>query len=887
MSIKSINSERISLRLFNQFWTIFLLLFTQLCFSQGSIVKGRVINGESDEPIEGVICKVYDSTDEMITYALSTKSGEVLIKSDETPAYIIFSYLGFQNERVEYISFIKSKEVKLFSKAIEIEEIVIKSQAITQEGDTLNYSVTPFKGKEDRYLKDVLKKLPGITVNTTGAITYQGKPINKFYMEGLDLLGNQYTIASNNLPIDAVQSVQVIENNQHIKTLKGVEFSENAALNIKFKDEYKQKPFGEVKTAFGGSPLLSSNKVFATLIAKNSQTLVTAKSDNTGVNIEVDTREQIDFTDLFSFDMPLKQYIGNTSIRRIPMDEKRYLFNETYLGSINHLKKLAKEATLRFKVDITKDHKQQDSYYISNYDLMNGEVLTLNEDRNVALSNTRLNASVNYEKNSTAVYFKNELKTIFNWQRSNESLLQGLDQFTNHVKQDNVTIQNRFAYIFGTDDNKYTIDAFIKYVDQPERMTLNTLKGTDKASSMDRQKVDNKHLLFKAQSGKTMRVWSNPLSFNVELYYNNDELKTRLETDKKYSFLDQYLHDNSVRFKKYGTTLTTSYTYYLKEGNLRINIPLKYEQHSVFDRIGVENEEKGNFLITPSVSFNYNLNQLWKFNANTSYTESVSQIDNYYQGVVMATYRDFMTYGNLPQKYKSMRYEVGLDHRNLLTSVFFNLNIGYQPSKINVANQGYYDKDYTWSNKVAQDIKMDKLYLNTRVSKLFSELKTTLALSTSYEYYKSDIWQQNTLFTNYSNQWTVGFEAFVKKLDWMSIQYIISDNIFWENNQFRNTDKLHNITQQVNLSFFTLKNVQLQLSGEHNYNDMGGKESYKNFFIDATASYKLKQVEFTALLQNLLDKKEYSYTSYTGLNSSSLKIPIRGRSILLGATFSF
>lgn len=887
MNNSKLNINKNSLKRLKQLWTLFVLLLVLPVYSQSVLIKGKVINGENDEPIEGVICKVYDSTDEMITYALSTKSGEVLIKSDETPAYIVFSYLGFQNERVEYTSFIKSKEVKLFSKAIEIEEIVIKSQAITQEGDTLNYSVSPFKGKEDRYLKDVLKKLPGITINTTGAITYQGKPINKFYMEGLDLLGNQYTIASNNLPIDAVQSVQVIENNQHIKTLKGVEFSENAALNIKFKEEYKQKPFGEVKTAFGGSSLLSSNKVFATLIAKDSQTLVTAKSDNTGVNIEKENREQIDFTDLFSFDMPLKQYIGNTSIRRIPMDEKRYLFNETYLGSINHLKKLAKEATLRFKVDITKDHKQQDSYYISNYDLMDGEVLTLNEDRNVMLSNTRLNASVNYEKNSTAVYFKNELKTIFNWQRSNESLLQGMDQFTNHVKQDNVTIQNRLAYIFGTNDNKYTIDAFIKYVDQPERMTLNTLKGTDKVSSMDRQKVDNKHLLFKVQSGKTMRVWSNPLSFNLELYYNNDELKTRLETDKKYGFLDQYLHDNSVRLKKYGTTLTTSYTYYLKEGNLRINIPLKYEQHSVSDRIGVQNEEKGNFLITPSVSFNYNLNQLWKFNANTSYTESVSQIDNYYQGVVMATYRDFMTYGNLPQKYKSMRYEIGLDHRNLLTSVFFNLNIGYQSSKVNVANQGYYAKDYTWINKVGQDIKMEKLYLNTRVSKLFSELKTTLALSTSYEYYKSDIWQQNTLFANYSNQWTIGFESFVKKLDWMSIQYIISDNIFWENNQFRKTDKLHNITQQVNLSFFTLKNLQLQLSGEHNYNDIGNMESYSNFFVDATASYKMKRIEFTALLQNLLDKKEYSFTSYSGLNSNSLKIPIRGRSILLGAAFSF
>lgn len=887
MSIKSINSERISLRLFNQFWTIFLLLFTQLCFGQGTIVKGRVINGESNEPIEGVICKVYDSTDEMITYTLSAKSGEVIIKSDETPAYIIFSYLGFQNERVAYTSFVNTKEVKLFSKAIEIEEIVIKSQAITQEGDTLNYSVTPFKGREDRYLKDVLKKLPGITINTTGAITYQGKPINKFYMEGLDLLGNQYTIASNNLPIDAVQSIQVIENNQHIKTLKGVEFSENAALNIKFKDEYKQKPFGEVKTAFGGSPLLSSNKLFATLIAKNSQTLATIKSDNTGVNIEVDTREQVDFTDLFSFDMPVKQYIGNTSIRRIPMDEKRYLFNETYLGSINHLKKLPKDATLRFKFDLTKDHKQQDSYYTSTYDLMNDEQLTLNEDRNVVISNTRLNASVNYEKNSLGVYFKNEFKTIFNWQKSNEDLLLGSNQFTNKVKQSNVTIQNRFAYIFGSNDNKYTIDAFIKYVDQPERMSLKTFKEIDDLSYVDRQEIDNKHLLFKVQSGKTIRLWSNPLSFNLDLYYNNDELKTSLETDKKYSFLDRYLLDNSVKFKKYGSTFTTSYTYYFKEGNLRINVPLKYEQHSVSNRVGVDNKEKGNFLITPSASFNYNLNQVWKFNANTSYTESVSQIDNYFQGVVMVTYRDFMTYDNLPQKYKSMRYEIGLEQRNLLTSLFFNVNVGYQPSKINVTNQSYYTNEYTLGTKIVQDIKMDKLYANARVSKLLNELKTTVALSTSYEYYKSDIWQQNTLFTNYSNQWTVGFEAFVKKLDWMSIQYIISDNIFWENNQFRKTDKLHNVTQQVNLSFFTLKNMQLQLSGEHNYNDMGGDKSYKNFFIDATASYKLKRVEFTALLQNLLDKKEYSFTSYTGLNSNSLKIPIRGRSVLVGATFSF
>lgn len=121
----------------------------------------------------------------------------------------------------------------------------------------------------------------------------------------------------------------------------------------------------------------------------------------------------------------------------------------------------------------------------------------------------------------------------------------------------------------------------------------------------------------------------------------------------------------------------------------------------------------------------------------------------------------------------------------------------------------------------------------------------------------------------------------------MSIQYLVTDRVFWENNRMAHTDKLHNLTQQLQLSFFALRHFQWQISGEHNYNDIGGNRSYKSFFVDATASYKLKQVEFTLLLQNLLDKKEYALTTYSGVNSHSLKIPIRGRSVLVGASFRF
>lgn len=59
-----------------------------------------------------------------------------------------------------------------------------------------------------------------------GTITYQGKQINKFYIEGLDLLGSKYSQASENISADKVKSVQVYERHQPVKLLRDVTFSD-------------------------------------------------------------------------------------------------------------------------------------------------------------------------------------------------------------------------------------------------------------------------------------------------------------------------------------------------------------------------------------------------------------------------------------------------------------------------------------------------------------------------------------------------------------------------------------------------------------------------------------------------------------------------------------
>jgi hypothetical protein len=96
--------------------------------------------------------------------------------------------------------------------------------------------------------------MPGIEVLSDGKILYQGRPINKYYIEGLDLLEGKYNLANENLPHKEVTQVQILENHQPIKALDSLKFSDQAALNIKLKNAYTFT--GQARLGSGFRPLL-------------------------------------------------------------------------------------------------------------------------------------------------------------------------------------------------------------------------------------------------------------------------------------------------------------------------------------------------------------------------------------------------------------------------------------------------------------------------------------------------------------------------------------------------------------------------------------------------------------------------------------------------------
>ena len=103
------------------------------------------------------------------------------------------------------------------AKAIQLKEVSVRAQKITQQGDTLNYLVGAFQQQADRTIGDVLKRMPGIEVSDNGGIRFNGKSISKFYVEDMDLLAGRYGLATNNVSASDVAAVQVLENHPPVK----------------------------------------------------------------------------------------------------------------------------------------------------------------------------------------------------------------------------------------------------------------------------------------------------------------------------------------------------------------------------------------------------------------------------------------------------------------------------------------------------------------------------------------------------------------------------------------------------------------------------------------------------------------------------------------------
>jgi hypothetical protein len=148
-----------------------------------------------NKPVSDVIVKLVSGS-KTLAFTSSNSQGVYNLEVKNAPmgeVTLQFSHISYEKES-ERVT-LKEKETKvdmwMTPKSISLKEVTVKADPLWQRGDTLSHNLASFLGKGDVTLEDGLKRLPGVDVAQSGAISYMGKPISQFNIEGLDMLGGK------------------------------------------------------------------------------------------------------------------------------------------------------------------------------------------------------------------------------------------------------------------------------------------------------------------------------------------------------------------------------------------------------------------------------------------------------------------------------------------------------------------------------------------------------------------------------------------------------------------------------------------------------------------------------------------------------------------------
>ncbi|WP_297336649.1 TonB-dependent receptor [Algoriphagus sp.] len=218
--------------------------------------KGTVIDGTINKPMIGANVLVKTVTDSLLRGGVTDGQGKFeVIRPDIPQVKVEITFIGYRT--VSKIHSIRESldlgEIILVEDAKVLGEVLIEGQVPVGEmkGDTTSFNANAFKTQENAQAEDLIRKMPGITMQG-GQIQAQGEAVQKILVDGREFFGNDPNIALRNLPADAIDRVEVLDQRSDQSRLTGFDDGNyTKTINIILREDRKNGQFGRVYSGYG------------------------------------------------------------------------------------------------------------------------------------------------------------------------------------------------------------------------------------------------------------------------------------------------------------------------------------------------------------------------------------------------------------------------------------------------------------------------------------------------------------------------------------------------------------------------------------------------------------------------------------------------------------
>jgi len=343
--------------------------------AQQILVSGKVSDTLRNPLVYANILAVPEADDQDIKFAITENNGNYKLGLVKNQTYeLTVSYLGYKPQTFT-ITTAKEDLIKNFilkENPDQLDEVSIKyTPPISVKKDTITYDVTKFVTGEERKLRDALKKLPGVEVDRAGNVSVQGKKVTKVLVENKTFFTGNSKLAVNNIPADAVDKVEVLDNYNEVAMLKGLQDSEDMALNILLKEDKKKFVFGDVEV---GSGIKDRYLLHPNLFYYSAKTNLNFIGDFNNQGIK-----SFSFNDYLEFEGGFGKLLDDAGsyFSLFNSDFAQYLNNQDFIDNINQFGALNVRQSVSKSTDIS-------GYLITSNSKTETASNTLNAYQNIA-----------------------------------------------------------------------------------------------------------------------------------------------------------------------------------------------------------------------------------------------------------------------------------------------------------------------------------------------------------------------------------------------------------------------------------------------------------------------------------------------------------------------
>ncbi len=854
---------------------LLLLIIVQAFTAYSQKVEGSIVN-KSKEPVGYATITVYDSSRNILIERMADASGHftIQVSSEIFPKISLISvqHVSYETKTVPFNRDQTSLRFELNEKAVDLDEIVIKSRpVIRQKGDTLSYDVKSFAKENDRSIGDVMKRMPGIEYTDEGRAYYNGKEISNMYVDGQNLLKNNYRLGADNIRHDWVKDVEVIEGDQEKKVLKDKINSEDVALNLKLKDNIPTKLSGQAALA-AGLPSLYQGKLSTLLFNNKIKSINELGANNTGflMNKTNNRPSKSNLLDISNISQP-------------PIDRNRYNYNQEWNMNSSFLRVISPKWIFHSNIELYADKEDFSHQSIQRYELESsfayGEQ-TFNRKKPLLA-----NIDLKLESNLPEKFVKHHLSLYTDFSR-NKGQSMFNDNFIDQNYQRNAyTAKHMFEYTPQLKNkNLFTIDSRLQLTNYNENLVIDPNILIQTIEQVPLKQVTDVHNIdynLSLRYGLTRKVFKNFFTFSTN--YIDQSLTSALRKLMGHDQLipENYL-DNDLRWKESSQTIGWSGNIRLTKLEWSASLRAQFTHWNYGDTSFSFQEKYNKLIYLPSMTTRYKFTPNDILELTSTYQTRFRGMESIYRGAILTNFR------NLQQNM------IPLDETNTFIS-----KLHYSASR--PVNGLFFNAGGDYNSMVANNISsrvltengvtIETLPIRNRtwswnlyggISKIFIDIKATAAIKAAYaSAYYNQIFNE-VLYKYNNNSVTLSINGDKDIKDILNISF--STDMRWNKNIIVNIDnaknpdtRLFSNRSSLAILYYANAKTSFKISGINQRIRQSNVDIQPVTFLDFSARYKhSKKLEFELLCYNLLDERKYETFSINNIITNQSTYYLRG-----------